>query len=59
MSVMLVKTAKVGNGNKWHIVRNLEFTYCGAKPGWVSNGEMEISEIQYLCANCKRKLKGR
>ena len=53
---MLVKTAKVGNGNKWHIARNLSITYCGAKPDWTSNGEMEISEIKGLCANCKREV---
>lgn len=49
---MLVKTALVGKGKKWHIARSKYFTYCGAKTDWVSDKEIEISEIEDLCANC-------
>lgn len=52
---MLVTIALVGQGEKWHIARNKFSTYCGAKPDWVASVEKEMSEIDDLCANCKRE----
>jgi len=56
---MLAKIAKVGNGVKWHIFCKVWVTYCGAKPGWVSDTMTEIGQVSDLCANCKRKIWGK
>ncbi len=53
---MLVKVVMVGTGSKWHIARTPDFTYCGVRPSWTSDGETEISEIFALCANCKKRI---
>ena len=50
---MEVKTALIGNGRKWHIAGQ-KFTYCGAKPVWISDKKIPISEIVELCGHCRK-----